>query len=135
VLIEALKPMLLHLPDSDLLLQPGTQVELPEEQASRLLAKCPGKIRPILPSQTETVIEPAATNARPVYWERADMSIVGPGTPEFLARVANGPRPSYWVVAIYEGKPVWINSTQLRSKRQFEQRVTPRVVELIREPR
>ncbi len=83
----------------------------------------------------EVVIEPAAPNARPVFWERADGSLWGPATPEFLARVGNGPKASYWVVAEFEGLPVWINSAALRSKKQFETQVKPMVVELIREPR
>lgn len=82
----------------------------------------------------EIVIEPAATNARPIFWERAT-GIVGPAQPEFLARVGTGPKVSYWVVAQFEGLPIWINSTVLRSKRQFEEQVKPLVAELVREPR
>ena len=86
------------------------------------------------PAPTEAVtVEPAAENPRPVYWERADLSIVGPGRPEFLAKVGSGPKASYWVVALYEGQPVWINSMQLRSKRQFEQQRTPCIVELAKD--
>ena len=75
------------------------------------------------------VIEPAAENPRPVYWERADLSIVGPGRPEFLAKVGDGPRATYWVVAQFQGGPVWINSIVLRSKNAFEQQAKVRVVE------
>jgi len=82
-----------------------------------------------------TIIEPAASNARPVYWERANGEILGPARPEFLAKVGNGPKERYWVIAIYEGLPVWINATVLRSKRQFEQQKPKWAMELIQEPR
>jgi hypothetical protein len=83
----------------------------------------------------EIVIEPAAENPRPIYWGKADGSIWGPARPEFLARVGNGPRASYWVVALYEGLPVWVNSTVLRSKQAFERQVKPRAVTLHKEYR
>jgi len=88
---------------------------------------------PMPPLQaTETiVIEPAPENPRPVYWERADLSIVGPGRPEFLAKVGEGLRATYWVVAQFQGVPVWINSIVLRSKKAFEQQPEVRVVKLI----
>jgi hypothetical protein len=65
---------------------------------------------------------------------KAYCSIVGPAMPEFLAMVGIGPKASFWVLAQFQGLPVWINSAVLRSKRQFEQQVTPKPVELIREP-
>ena len=77
------------------------------------------------------VIEPAAENPCPVYWERADLSIVGPGRTEFLAKVGEGLRATYWVVAQFQGMPVWINSIVLRSKKAFEQQPEVRVVEPI----
>lgn len=88
---------------------------------------------PMLPPQVaeNIMIEPAAENPRPVYWERADLSIVGPGRPEFLAKVGEGPRATYWVVAQFQGVPVWINSIVLRSKKAFEQQAKVRVVEPI----
>jgi hypothetical protein len=79
----------------------------------------------------DLVIEPAAENPSPVYWERADLSIVGPGRPEFLAKVGEGLRATYWVVAQFQGVPVWINSIMLRSKKAFEQQAKVRVVEPI----
>lgn len=74
------------------------------------------------------VIDSTAANPRPVYWERADLSIVGPGRPEFLAKVGEGLRATYWVVAQFQGVPVWINSIMLRSKKAFEQQPEVRVV-------
>ena len=86
---------------------------------------------PPLQAAENIVIEPAAANPRPVYWERADLSIVGPGRPEFLAKVGEGLRATYWVVAQFQGVPVWINSIMLRSKKAFEQQAEVRVVEPI----
>lgn len=86
------------------------------------------------PHPSDVTIEPAAPNARPVFWERADGQICGPATPEFRARVSSGPRTIYLVVAQFLGEPVFINSTALRSKRQFETQPTIRTVEPIREP-
>jgi hypothetical protein len=80
-------------------------------------------------------IEPAHPNARPVYWERGTREIVGPATPEFLARVGTGPNATYWVVAQFKELPVWINSTVLRSKQAFERQVKPRAITLHKEYR
>ena len=41
-------------------------------------AQKPGIVAALQAAET-IVIEPAAENPRPVYWERADLSIVGPG--------------------------------------------------------
>jgi hypothetical protein len=91
----------------------------------------PEAAAPMPPPQAaeNIVIEPAAENPRPVYWERADLSIVGPGWPEFLAKVGEGLLATYWVVAQFQGGPVWINSIVLRSKKAFEQQAQVRVVE------
>ena len=85
-----------------------------------------------LQSVENIFIEPAAPNARPIFWERAT-GIAGPAHPEFLAMTGRGPRASYWVVAQFEGLPIWINSLQLRSKRQFEHQVPLNAVALVRE--
>jgi|CXWL01.1.fsa_nt_gi hypothetical protein len=93
-------------------------------------AQKPGIVA-VLQTTENIVIEPAAANPRPVYWERADLSIVGPGQPEFLAKVGEGLRATYWVVAQFQGVPVWINSIVLRSKKAFEQQAKVLVVEPI----
>jgi hypothetical protein len=77
------------------------------------------------------VIESAAANPRPVYWERADLSIVGPGRPEFLAKVGTGARERFWVIVEYKGQAIWVQSNQLRSRKAFEQQPQIRVVEPI----
>jgi hypothetical protein len=83
----------------------------------------------------EIICEPAHRDARPVYWQRATGEIVGPAKPEFLAKVAEGPKSSFWVVAQFQGQPIWINSAVLRSRQAFETQVRPTVMERIREPR
>lgn len=77
------------------------------------------------------VIEPAAANPRPVYWERADLSIVGPGRPEFLAKVGTGATERFWVIVEYQGQAIWVQSNQLRSRKAFEQQAEVRAVKPI----
>ena len=77
------------------------------------------------------VIEPAAANPRPVYWERGDLSIVGPGRPEFLAKVGTGATERFWVIVEYQGHAIWVQSNQLRSRKEFEQQSEVRVVKPI----
>lgn len=45
MLIEAIIPLKVKLPTGDILLTPGVPVELPREQAYRLLVKANGKVR------------------------------------------------------------------------------------------
>lgn len=93
----------------------------------------PEAAAPMPPPQAaeNIVIESAAANPGLVYWERADLSIVGPGRPELLAKVGEGLRATYWVVAQFQGMPVWINSIALRSKKAFKQQAKVLVVEPI----
>jgi hypothetical protein len=86
-------------------------------------AQKPGIVE-ALQAADNIVIESAAVHTRLIYWERADLSIAGPAQPEFLAQVGTGPRTSYWVVAQFEGGPVWINSVVLRSRQAFEHQAT-----------
>jgi hypothetical protein len=81
------------------------------------------------------VIESASPTARPIFWERGDGAIVGPAQPEYLAKVGEGLNSSYWVVAQFEGLPIWINSAVLRSKRDFETQVRLTAVELVKDLR
>lgn len=119
--LEAIgKPFIYRWPGGEVRLEPGKPIDLPADRAAKLLARASGRVRQV-ESEGAVVIEPAAPNARPVFWQRADGSIVGPAQPEFLARVGHGPTASFWVVALFEGLPVWINATVLRSKQQFEQ--------------
>ena len=117
----------------EILLKPGIPVELRDESARILLKQAGDLVRVVSP--TPVVIETATENPRPVYWERVNGSIVGPGIPEFMAKVDDGPKDSYWVVAQFAGQPIWVNSIVLRSRRQFEQQIKPKPFERIKEPR
>ena len=75
----------------------------------------------------KVLIEPAATNAKPIYWETAIGHIVGPAVPEFLAQVGE----EFWIVTTYEAQPRWIRSDRLRSRKAFEEQAEVREVELI----
>jgi len=79
-------------------------------------------------------MKPDGSPLTPVYWERAG-AIVGPGLPQFLAKVGDGPSASFWIVAQYENRPIWVNAVALRSRKQFEAQRPLTAVELIREPK
>lgn len=84
----------------------------------------------------KVVLNPVRPNARPVFWERNDGRIYGPTTPEFLAQVGSGLKTAdFWVVAAYDGHPVWIRSDRLRSRRQFETQPPLVLTVIVKEPR
>lgn len=130
MLIEALRPLLVRLPDGDVQLEPGVPVELPDEHGQQLLRKAPDAVRR-LSGPSQPVIEPAASNAKPIYWEHAEGRILGPAVPEFLAQVGE----QFWVVVQYDGVPRWIRADRLRSKHAFEQQVKPIPFERIKKVR
>ena len=109
----------------ELLFQPGCPVDVPDESARELLKQAGDRVRVVSPAPV--VIESAHQNARPVYWERANGRIYGPGTPEFLARVGD----DFWIVATFAGHPYWIRSDRLRSRKAFEQQPEVREVKRI----
>lgn len=82
-----------------------------------------------LPVGDDLVVEPAAENPRPVYWELADLSIVGPGRPEFLAKVGTGATERFWVIVEYQRQAIWVQANQLRSRKAFE--LQPEVREVV----
>lgn len=84
---------------------------------------------PAVASNRDIIMEPAAQSARAIFWETGTGRILGPATPEFLARDGE----AFWVVTTFEGQIRWINADQLRSKRSFEQQVAVREVHIIRE--
>lgn len=95
----------------------------------------PGGTMPPLavPSMLEPVpegiqIEPAAPNARPVYWETGSGRILGPAIPEFLGRDGS----TFWISTTFEDQIRWINADRLRSRKAFEEQAEVREVELIR---
>lgn len=80
-------------------------------------------------SNRDIIIEPAAPNARAIYWETGTSRILGPATPEFLARDGE----TFWVVTTFEGRTRWVNADQLRSKRNFERQAEVQEVHIVRE--
>ena len=116
----------------EIFLAPGQPVELPDQSAHSLLKQAGERVRVVTPDPIS--ICQAAENPSPIYWERTG-SIVGPGTPEFLAKVGDGPKASYWVVVRLEGEPVWVNSIMLRSKREYDCQTPLKPFERIKEPR
>lgn len=97
---------------------------------NRIWPSCPACSAPLQGNEGVT-IEPAHPNPRPVFWEKADGSIVGPGRPEFLARDGD----SFWVVVQFEGQAIWVNSDRLRSRQQFEMQPPVTVVTFVKDPR
>lgn len=128
MLIEALCPLTVRLPDGEVHLDPGMPIDLPEEHATRLLEKLPHKVRRV---DERPLIEPAAPNARPVYWENADGVILGPAVPEFLAQAGQ----QFWVIVQHEAMPRWVRADRLRSKQAFEKQVSPVPFERIKDVR
>jgi len=57
-------------------------------------------------------IEPAARNAKAIYWETGTGRILGPAVPEFLARDGS----TFWISTAFEGQIRWINADRLRSR-------------------
>ncbi len=117
MLIEALRPLCIRRSTGDLHLKPGFPVELPDDDAVRLLAKKPDAVLQVsVPVPGGVTIEPAAPNARSVFWETGDGRILGPAKPEFLARDGD----AFWISTTFEGQIWWINVDRLRSQKAFE---------------
>ncbi|SLM47398.1 protein of unknown function [Nitrospira japonica] len=116
MLIETSLPLILLIPSGELRLKAGQFVDLPDEQAKRLIEKAAGKVRVVSLSKP-VMIQSPLRQPRSVYWERADGSIAGPAEPEILECVEVGSQESFWVVVQYEGVPVWISSAVLRTDR------------------
>ncbi len=115
MLVEALEPMRVKSNGRVLFdLRPGKPMDLPEERELRLLAKAHGKVVVCSP---DVVLEPAASNARPVYWEGVKGTILGPAVPEFFAKVGTRPSERFWVVVIYQGSIRWVRDDRLRRGR------------------
>lgn len=78
-------------------------------------------------STEEVIVEPAAANPKPIYWEAVDGRILGPALPECLARVGD----EFWIVTTLDGHLIWLRSDRLRSRAAFEQQLVIHEVELI----
>ena len=111
MLVEALEPMLVKSNGRVLFdLRPGKPMDLPEEQALKLLVKAPGQVKVCSP---DVVVEPAAMNARPVYWEGVTGDLLGPAVPEYLGRTGSGHEERFWVVVRYQNSIRWIRADRL----------------------
>lgn len=74
------------------------------------------------------VCQPAAPNAKAIYWETGNGRILGPAVPEFLGRDGN----TFWVSVTFDDRIWWINADRLRSHKAFLNQREVREVELIR---
>jgi hypothetical protein len=70
------------------------------------------------------VIEPAATNTKQIYWERADGLIYGPAKPEFLAQGGTGLKERFWIVLTFHNSVCWVRSDRLRSRQTFDDQIS-----------
>ena len=121
MLVEAIdRPFRFHFVDGlEVRFAPGQPVPLDDDRARRLLDRAPGKVK-VVSSTSDAVVDLAAPNARSVYWESTDGRILGPGQPEFLARVGAGDGATFWVIVTYRGAVRWIRSDRLRSRQAWE---------------
>jgi hypothetical protein len=120
MLIEAIKhPIRYALRDGrEVRLVPGKPIDLPEPQATALLAKAPDRVRAVGDQCASSMtIEPASPTARETYWETADGRILGPVVPEYLAQDGD----EFWIVTTYQGECYWIRENRLRTRRAFQQ--------------
>lgn len=121
MLIEALAPLRLRLPERDLALRPGEPVELPDNQARRLMEKAGGKVRQVVRDAYGPLeMQAASPTARPIYWESTDGTWHGPVKPEYLGRSGLGDSERFWVTVTYQDSILWICADLLRSRQAFE---------------
>ncbi len=114
--LEAIgKAFLYRWPGGEVRLEPGKPIELPPDRAAKLMARASGRIRQV-ELEKSVLIEPAAPNARPVWWEDANGLLCGPAIPEYLAKTGGSLSEHFWVVVTHEHIIRWIRSDRLRSK-------------------
>lgn len=113
--IESSKPLRVRFKQGEVRLEPGHPVELPEEAGQRVLEKAGSKVRIVGAPDGSTIIEPASTTARSVYWEDVRGQLQGPAVPEFLGKTGAGAREQFWILVTYQGAVRWIRSDRLRA--------------------
>lgn len=91
---------------------PGGTTPPPEPPASRIRAVADLKI------------EPAASDAKAIYWQASTGRILGPAVPEFLARDGS----TFWISTTFNGQILWIDADRLRSRKAFERQ--PKILEV-----
>lgn len=125
MLIESSKPLTVRLRSGQVHLMPGQPIEFSEEDGLKLLVKAKGRVR-LVPAEDIT-IEPAAPNARPVYFESMDGRFHGPCSVSFMARTGCPGQYEFWLCVQEADRSVWIRDTLLRSKQDVaaRHRLTP----------
>ena len=101
----------------------GERFSTTDGEAQALLQRFPQFVRAVpTPAATtiraivyEPATKPDGSPLSAIYWESGDGRILGPATPEFLARSGD----QFWIVTTFEGQARWINADRLRSKRQW----------------
>jgi len=96
----------------DVWLEPGVPCELPDIVGERVVERAGGRVRRVSPPAT--IVEPAASAAKPIYWEDAFGDVCGPAVPELLAKT--GPPERFWAIVTYQGRICWVRSDRLRAK-------------------
>lgn len=128
-------PFVYKWPGGEVRLEPGRPIDLSPERAAKLLAKAPGRARLVERAET-VVIESDDTDANTIYFYRGSAgAILGPARVQFVSKVGEGSAAQFWVFVTLDGLPISLNSTQLRSRKEYETQVRLRPVELVREPR
>ena len=72
MLIEVSSPLTVRLPSGEVHLTPGQPMDLPDEQAKRLLKKVPSKVRAVSSPQPMTIEPAAAVEVPPVCSRQPD---------------------------------------------------------------
>lgn len=130
MLIESSQPVIIRRLAGDLRLVPGFPVDLPDEEARKLLVKAHGKVRIV--AKERIIMEPAkkpnGSPLSPIYWETGDGRILGPAAPEFFLRDGE----EYWISVTFEGHIRFIRDDRLRSRKAFLEQREVKEVELIR---
>jgi hypothetical protein len=96
----------------EFVLRPGQSVDLPNDTARRLLRQAGDRIR-VVP---DVVVQAAAVNAVPIYWEAENGIWHGPVKPKSLGRLGE----QFYVVVTYRGVICPILPDRLRSRQAFE---------------
>jgi hypothetical protein len=109
------------LPSRVLELQPGTPCELPDEDAERLLAKIPERVRAVTTDMTvEPAIKPDGSPLSAVYWESGDGTI-RQGWPVLFGMERVGEARRFWIGVEYDNREfAWVHETRLRNAASYQ---------------
>ena len=121
MLIEVTKyPIRYRLLDGNLVrLEPGSPVDLPDDQARKLLAKAQDRVRVV---SISSVVEEGfrveeAQCAHPVYWESMEGPIMGPASVTHMAtEITAAGVKRFWLCITYADSWRWIHEDLLRSR-------------------